>query len=151
MTILYMNREYNVMRLAYSRADREYLELKNDYEKLYDAYYSYNKKIAGILHTNHNVYWSKDSTTYLIVNDTNVFFSFYKKPRMDKEMHLWVTNPSGEPMDLGKINELKPHQFLSFKRKKEQHQIFIAPTAYPQPDSANADKPDPALWLFELP
>jgi len=151
MTTLYMNREYSTMRLAFNRSDREHLDLKKDYERLYEAYYSYDKKIAGILRTNQNVFWSKDSTTYLIVNDTNVFFSFYKKPRMDEEMHLWTTNPSGERIDLGKINELKPHQFLSFSRTSDQHEIFISPADHHQPDSANSDQQDPALWLFEIP
>lgn len=107
------------MQMMYNRVDAENIVLKKDYEKLYDAYYSYDKKILKILEVNENVFWAKDSSAYVIVNDSNIFFSFYKKPKMEGGEYLWFSdskvidsNHSGKYYKIGVVDTLKPHQFF---------------------------------------
>jgi hypothetical protein len=108
--------------------------LQADYQLLYDSYYLYEKKVLAILNSSKNVYWASDSSAYMVINDSNFIFSFYKKPRMDKDLILWLSdapnvnaNHTGKYQNLGKINALKSHQFLIGKLEGWEQALMIAP------------------------
>ena len=125
-------------------------DLKKDYEKLYKAYYSYDKKILKLLEGNPNVIWAEDSSGYVM----NKCFSFYKKPRMQNPYFLWlyyrekVTTHMGIQLVTsnfhmqGRIDTLRPHQIFCFDAKlgSDYDAIIIAPSA-PQ-KFAGSDSPD---------
>lgn len=134
MMSIYLQRQYFNMRIAYNRADREYIMLQSDYKLLYDSYYLYEKKVLAILNSSKNVYWASDSSAYLVMNDSNFIFSFYKKPRMDNDPILWLSdspavdeNYTGKYQSLGKIQPLKSHQFINGKLEGWEQAIIVAP------------------------
>jgi hypothetical protein len=118
MMTIYMEREYRSVQMVNSRNESDLYVLKKDYDKLYAAYYSYDKKILKILEGNKNVFWAKDSSTYVVKNENEFLFSFYKKPKMNGE-YLWFSNSlvidpnhTGRYKCLGAVDTLKPHQFI---------------------------------------
>lgn len=134
MMSIYLQRQYVNMRIAYNRADREYIMLQADYQLLYDSYYLYEKKVVAILNSSKNVYWASDSSAYMLLNDSNFIFSFYKKPRMDNDPILWLSdsptvdeNHTGKYQNLGKIQPLKSHQFFKGKLEGWEQAIIVAP------------------------
>ena len=120
MMTIYMQMQNNKLRITNNRVEGDYEILKQDYEKLYAAYYSYDKKILEILKFSEKVYWAKDSSAFVVGN----CFSFYKKPRMEKEYYLWgevYKLQSGsflmvEYFNLGRVDSLKPHQFINIQK-----------------------------------
>jgi hypothetical protein len=120
MMTIYVQRSYNNMRISYNRADRDYAMLKADYEKLYAAYYSYDKKIVKILEGNEHVFWAADSSAYVIKNNDEFLFSFYKKPKILDTGFLWFSDNhlieadyKDKYRNLGRVDSLKPNQYFS--------------------------------------
>jgi hypothetical protein len=115
------------MRISYNRADRDYAMLKQDYEKLYTAYYSYDKKVLKILEGNQHVFWAEDSSAYVIKNNDGFLFSFYKKPRMDREYFLWLQKSATfDYLYCGQVDTLKPHQFITMKYKGDFSKAIVS-------------------------
>jgi hypothetical protein len=114
MMTFYLNSSNRNLLIQLNRMDREKGEYQRDYEKLYNAYYSYDQKILKILESNQNVFWAKDSSGYVVKGKNEFLFSFYKKPRMNSEFFLYqfgsVDRYWGDPL---RIDSLKPHQFAS--------------------------------------
>lgn len=123
---IYMQREYNIMRISFNRADRDYAMLKKDYEKLYEAYYSYDKKILKILEGSKNVFWAEDSSAYVVKTNNTYVFSFYKKPRMQNaEYDLWIESPASAYGYIARVNELKPHEFIFCEIRDDVKSMFV--------------------------
>jgi hypothetical protein len=116
----YLNGSNRNFQVQINRMDREHEDLKKDYEKLYAAYYSYDKKIAAILKFSDHIFWDKDSAGYLINNKEQYLFAFYKKPRMVNPCYAfwyqeqWPTDhyPAISYNNLGRMDTLKPHEFI---------------------------------------
>ena len=151
MMTIYMQMQNNKLRVTNNRVEGDYATLKKDYEKLYAAYYSYDKKILEILKFSDKVYWAKDSSAYVIGN----CFSFYKKPRMEKEYYLWVykvdkvyecrSGYSNYQLE-GRVDTLRPHQFFSNIHPYDRaNSCLIAPIS-----KSNSDLPDTNLVITSI-
>lgn len=134
MMTIYTQREYYFMQMMYTRVEAENIVLKKDYEKLYDAYYSYDKKILKSLEANEHVFWARDSSAYVVKNENEFLFSFYKKPKMEHEMNLWISTEiaikglSFQTIyeNFGRVDTLKPHQFILVSYVPMPYEFFIA-------------------------
>lgn len=128
------------MRIAYNIKDRELITLKEDYEKLYGAYYSYEKKILKLLEGNENVFWSEDSGAYIVNRKEDFLFAFYKKPRMEGEYFLWPFVLDSFELEGGysyshsalndycfRVDTLKPHQFILLDKLENMNWVTLAP------------------------
>jgi hypothetical protein len=143
MMTFYMNGKARNLEIQVNRMDREHEDLKRDYENLYGAYYSYDKKILKILEYSDKVWWTEDSSFYALydVEKEIALFAFYKKPRMEKEYLLWP-----EVMDKGtgemskdssrslyfekiqpRVDTLKPHQFIMIGPPLKMVRLNIVP------------------------
>lgn len=135
MMTIYTQREYNYVQMVNMRTESDMVVLKQDYEKLYDAYYSYNKKVLKILEGNDNVYWSKDSSSYIVYTHRKYLFGFNKKPSLQNSEHLWAKyeiSLAGLPFqtmvdDLGQVDTLKPHQFIMIHQMGMPVEFFLTP------------------------
>jgi len=132
-----MQRQYNNMCVSFNRADGDYSVLKRDYDKLYDAYYSYEKKILKVLEGNENVFWSEDSSAYVVKNEKGFLFSFYKKPRIHLQSYcLFIETNSSDRDPLYKyryvssVDSLRPHQYIICKIKGDEQSFMIARGRY---------------------
>ncbi len=123
MMTFFLNGSNKNLLIQLNRADREKAQLSEDYEKLYAAYYSYDKKVEKLLETHPNVFWAQDSSAYVVKNGDSFLFSFYKKPRMYGEQYLFLRHKVSLPtattwwdMDdnVGRVDTLKSHQFIFF-------------------------------------
>lgn len=130
--------------------DREHEDLRKDYEKLYTAYYSYDKKVLKILEASNNVTWAEDSSSYIVVNKDLLVFGFYKKPRMQKEHHIWMENKEGASTELGTVENLKPHEFIFIVLKGGEKRIFVAPCVEIMPDSVHSYAIGSEMIVFDL-
>lgn len=127
MITIYMQRENNKLRITNNRVDGDYEMLKKDYEQLYAAYYSYDKKILEILRFSDKVYWAEDSSAYVIKSESKFLFAFYKKPKMEEKYFLlWSSDElnSKNYIELARADTLKPHQFIS-KEFTGKEKFFI--------------------------
>jgi hypothetical protein len=141
MMTIYVQSEYGNMRIAYTRVNEDYASMKVDYEKLYTAYYDYDKKVKYLL-VNHgeNVNWADDSSAYFIKKFGFFTFAFLSKPKMEDEYHLWVhhTKPASLAHDTtlinsyswdgGRVDTLKPHQFITRLILLPPDRVFVAPS-----------------------
>lgn len=135
MMTFYLNGKHHNLEIQVNRMDREHEDLKKDYEKLYKAYYSYDKKVLKLLEGNPNVFWARDSSAYMMRLRDGYFFSFYKKPRMENKCFLWWIK--WEHAENGssyfsytqslRVDSLKPHQFQFIRGDfDEMHSIMVA-------------------------
>jgi hypothetical protein len=143
MMTFYLNGSNRNFQVQINRMDREHEDLKKDYEKLYAAYYSYDKKVLEILKFSDKVFWTEDSSFYVLydINKEIAFFAFYKKPRMQKEFFLWpevVVKGTGEiDRDSSRaiyfekirprVDTLKPHQFIKIGPPLKMVRLNIIP------------------------
>jgi len=150
MMTFFLNGSNKNLLIQLNRADREKAQLNADYEKLYTAYYSYDKKVLKLLENNPNVFWAQDSSAYVVKN----CFSFYKKPRMDKPHYLWLYYKEKVNIQAGitlttsnyhlqdRIDSLKSHQFFCFDRELGNNfeSIFIAPLSATESNEPDTSK-----------
>lgn len=143
MAIYYTQRRLNVMRINFNRSDRELAMLKEDYNRLYEAYYKFDDKIKLIISQNRNAYWSADSTAYLIGSNPQYYFGFINKPTMKTEFYLWkpnhLSNPNGF-LRLSRVDTIKPHQLVNVHADEGFQQLIIAPTGSKTPDIPDLTK-----------
>ena len=120
MMSIYLQRQSENLLIQCNRMDRELAMMRKDYEKLYSAYYSYEKKILKILEGNEQVYWDADSAAYAVKTRRGFIFSFYKKPKMYEECYVWwfrqKSTKSGYVLPVyikaERVDTLKPHQCI---------------------------------------
>lgn len=134
MFTIYKHTQYNNMRIAYNIKDRESITLKEDYEKLYKAYYEYDKKVLEILKFSDKVYWAEDSSGYVIKDGKNLFFSFFKKGQIEIGSSVWLSsqkevdsNHTGKYFDFGPSDSLKSHQFRFKVLEGWERAIIVSP------------------------
>lgn len=146
MMTFFLNGSNKNLLIQLNRMDREKAQLNADYEKLYAAYYSYDKKVLKLLESNPSVFWAEDSSGYVVKN----CFSFYKKPRMESSYFLWLyyKNKVNKPLGINtvpsnfqkqdKVDSLKSHQLFCFRPEEgvDYDAILIAPL------SSKAEEPD---------
>lgn len=134
MMTIYVQMENNKIRIMNNRADRELEMLKKDYEKLYKAYYEYSLKEKKILSMVDSVFWADDSSAYIIKTNQTGLFTFFKKPKIVAmgEHHLWLSD-NGKftghiPLytDFGRVDTLKPHQFIRIPLESWEGSLFVA-------------------------
>jgi hypothetical protein len=149
MMTFYMNGKARNLEIQVNRMDREHEDLKRDYENLYGAYYSYDKKILKILDGNPNVFWAKDSSAYVVKNENEFLFSFYKKPRMMEEFFLYQFGPVDYYNVLCRIDTLKPHQYELIQPGtfQEFKGLFVA---HPVNIKESTDYPDTSSTILKI-
>ncbi len=154
MTFL-LNGRYRNLQIQINRMDREHMDLKKDYEKLYSAYYSYDKKVLKLLESNPNVYWAEDSSAYMVESKSDFLFAFKNKPNISGEYFLWILQMDSIEVDDGysysqyvidnaRIDTLKPHQLMSIDYVDNFMGVIVAPK------SSHADIPDQDKLILEI-
>lgn len=140
MISIYLQRQFNNLQVAFNRVDREYIMLQADYKNLYEAYYSYDKKILKILEGNPHVLWAQDSSAYVVKIKDSFIFCFYKKPKMEVEMNLWIETEvafSGLPYQTinesyGRVDNLKPHEWVLIDHVPLPNLFYVVEPIYLQ-------------------
>ncbi len=160
MMSFYMVWQFNHMQIAYNRVNREqtmlksdYTRLVDDYEKLYRAYYSYDKKILKLLEGRKDVFWAKDSSAYVVRSNGVFLFSFYKKPKMPQTHYLWSSDGEdeyklyGKYEDHGAIDTLKPHQIFTGKSSGKEKLFLVAEI---HSENASRNNPDSPITIIRI-
>lgn len=118
------------MRINFNRSDRELAMLKEDYKRLYDAYYKFDDKIKLIICQDQDAYWSEDSSAYLIGSAPHYYFGFINKPTMKTAFYIWEStsiNGNKTYVKQHRVDTIRPHELSGITVNVNSGELLIAP------------------------